>query len=204
MNSAYNIRSTRSAPLSADRFHLSDDQIDDHLIGDLAPEPAAHLAACSACTQRAAAAAAPFAAFESVSMAWSERRSATLPLPDLAAQRPLWQRHMTTAMAAFTFVLGFALINVNHEFASRSASVPATPYVQQAAATPHLIFPTPVFTHTASAHVDHPQAQIAADNQMLNAVDTELEASADSPSALGLEPVSAQAPRSSTTVSVQD
>jgi hypothetical protein len=194
MNSVHSIQ-------SAANLHLSDEQIDDHLIGDLAAEPAAHLAACAHCAQRASAAAAPIASFESVTMAWSERRSATLPIPELAAQRPLWQRHMTTAMAGFTFVLGFALINANHQFASTDL---APAHSTHQAATARVIFPSAVFTHTTGVHLDHPAAQITADNQMLKAVDTELEASADSPSALGLEPVSAEAPRSSTTVSVQD
>jgi hypothetical protein len=196
MNSAYNFRSIKSA-------HLSDDQIDDQLIGDLAPESAAHLAACTDCSQRVASAAAPITSFESVTMAWSERHSATLPLPDLSAQRPLWQRHMTTAMAAFTFVLGFALINANYQFSAR------TPNFQPAHENPapRVVFPTPVFAQTSSVHIAHPQAQISADNQMLKAVDMELEASAESPadssSALGLEPAAA-APRPAATVSVQD
>jgi len=195
MNSVHSIH-------TAANLHLSDDQIDDHLIGDLATEPAAHLAACAHCAQRASAAAAPIASFESVTMAWSERRSATLPVPELAAQRPLWQRHMTTAMAGFTFVLGFALINANHQFASTDLAPAQSTH---RAATARVNFPSPVFTQAAaSVHVDHPAAQISADNQMLEAVDTELDASADTPSDLGLEPVSTAAPGPLATVSVQD
>ena len=191
-----NVLQFRSTPSA---HHLSDDQLDDHLIGDLAPEPAAHLAACTHCTDRLAAAAAPIATFESVTMAWSERRSATLPLPDLSAVRPLWQRHMTTAMACFTFAIGFALINANHPFAPTD-----TQPISHEAATAHIAFPTPVFTHANGVHTAHPQAQLAADNQMLQAVDTELQPDADNPSALGLEPVSNNAAQPRSTVSVQD
>jgi hypothetical protein len=204
MNSTPDFRSIHTAL----DLHLSDDQIDDHLIGDLAAEPAAHLADCAHCIQRVATAAAPIASFESVTMAWSERRSATLPLPNLSAQRPLWQRHMSTAMAGFTFVFGFALINANHEFSFRTADVPPAVHSAREISTPRVIFPTPVFSQTASVHIPPPEAQIAADNQMLNAVDNELEASADtpadSPSALGLETVDTAAPRPLATVSVQD
>ena len=79
--------------------HLTPDQVDDHLIGDLAPAPAAHLAACSLCAERVALARSPLSSFQQVSTAWSERRSATLPIPVLDQQRPLLQRHMASASA---------------------------------------------------------------------------------------------------------
>jgi hypothetical protein len=198
MNSALQFRSTASAPFSDD--HLSDDQIDDQLIGDLAAEPAAHLATCSDCSHRVALAAAPITSFDSVTMAWSERRSATLPLPDLSGQKPLWQRHMSSAMACFTFVLGVALINANHEVAFKAAAL----HSAQPASTLQAVTPAPALTETASINIAPPEAQISADNLMLKAVDTELQPSAESPSALGLEPVSDPAPRPRTTVSVQD
>jgi hypothetical protein len=191
MNSALELRSTQSA-------HLSDDQIDDHLIGDLAAEPTAHLADCADCTLRVTQAAAPIASFDNVSMAWSERRSATLPLPGVAAQRPLWQRHMNSAMAGFTFVLGIALINADHQFAPNVDLQPA-PHNS----TLQAVAPAPALTGTARVTVPPAAAQVSADNQMLQAVDAETQPSADTPSALGLEPVSNTAPRPRPTVSAQ-
>ncbi len=59
--------------------HLTEDQIDDALMGDLTAEAAAHLEGCSTCAERLAEAKMPLASFKAVSTAWSERRSATLP-----------------------------------------------------------------------------------------------------------------------------
>jgi hypothetical protein len=200
MNSTLNFCSTQSAALLE---HLSDDQIDDHLIGDLASEPSAHLAECAHCCERVALAAAPIASFDSVTMAWSERRSATLPIPDLSAQRPLWQRHMTSAMACFTFVLGVALINADHQIASKTAQL--QPAHQNS--TFQAAVPAPVPTETASVTLAPqfapPDAQISTDNQMLKAVDDEIQPSLDSPSALGLEPVRSSAPQRLAVVSVR-
>ena len=99
--------------------HLTADQIDDHLIGDLAAAPAAHLAACSLCTDRVAAVANPIASFQHVATAWSERRSATLPIPVPTQQQPLWQRHTAWASACLTLAVGVALINASHQFSIR-------------------------------------------------------------------------------------
>ena len=171
--------------------HLSDDQLDDHLLGDLAAAPAAHLAACALCNESAALAAAPIASFQAVSIAWSERRSATMPLPVLTGHGPVWQRRMVVAMSAFAFAAGVALTNVSHKASVSTASAEAAPASTQTAplvetasndATPQLL----------SAGAD----RISADNRMLKAIDTELDASADSasPATLGLEAVSDRQP----------
>ena len=55
-------------------MHLTEDQIDDVLMGDLAATTAAHLAACEACKLRVAEFEAPIASFKAVSLAWSERQ----------------------------------------------------------------------------------------------------------------------------------
>jgi hypothetical protein len=185
--------------------HLSDDQIDDQLIGDLAAGPAAHLADCSVCTDRAAAATDPLASFQNVTMAWSERRSATLPIPDLSPQKPLWQRHMAWATVGFAFAIGIALTNASHQVAVKTAELQPTQQdstqqnpVQQAAT------PATVLTETASVTVAPREAQIFADNQLLKAIDDELDTSADSPAALGIEPASNPSGRPPTKISVQD
>jgi hypothetical protein len=184
-----------SASLFEGHAHLSDNQIDDQLIGDLAAEPAAHLATCPVCTERVAAAASPLTNFQSVTMAWSERRAATLPIPDFTRQQPFWQRHMAWVTACSIFAIGIALTNASHQAVIRTAELQP---MQQTAS------PSVLLTETASATVAPREAQVFADNQLLKAIDDDLDTSADSPATLGIEPVSAQPSRSPTPRSVQD
>ena len=192
--------------LTAD--HLTDDQIDDQLIGDLAPAPAAHLAACSLCADRVATAASPIADFQNVSTAWSERRSATLPIPVPVQQRPIWQRHMAWATASLSLAFGIAVINASHQFSLQtSAPQPAPVQTAQSFAAPQTIAPQtiaaqPALTETASIAAAPRATQIAADNHMLRAIDASFDSSSDSPAALGLIP--AAAPSAGPPASIQD
>jgi hypothetical protein len=216
----------RLAPGHLTADHLTADQIDDHLIGDLAPAPAAHLAACDLCAQRVATAASPLADFHSVSTAWSERRSATLPMPLPTPQRPVWQRYTSWATASLTLAFGMAFINATHQFSLRtvtpqpvptarslSAAQTATPQTAAAhaiaslaalhpAAHRILSSPAPAFTETASTAPLPQPTQISADNHMLRAIDASFAPSADSPAALGLMPDAA--PGSRPPASLQD
>ena len=194
-----------SAPARLTLQHLTPDQIDDHLIGDLAPAPAAHLAACTLCAERLAAARSPLSSFQQVSTAWSERRSATLPIP-IPSQRPSWQRHTAWATATLSMALGFAFINATHQFSILNTPQPAPitststqlPRVQQAVLTPKAT----ILTETASIAPPPRAAQISADNHMLRAIDASLDPSTDSPAALGLLP--AAAPNTGSLTSIQD
>jgi hypothetical protein len=155
--------------------HLTPDQIDDHLIGDLAPAAAAHLAACALCADRVAAEASPIASFRQVSAAWSERRSATLPIPVPTAQRPVWQRHAAWATASLSLAFGVAFINASHQFSFNTA-------------------PKPTPTRSVSVHQPAAEplaAEISTDNHMLSAIDASIDDSNDSPAALGLASVAA-------------
>jgi hypothetical protein len=184
--------------------HLTDDQLDDQLIGDLAPAPAAHLAACSLCADRVAAAASPIADFQNVSTAWSERRSATLPIPVPTQQRPIWQRHMAWATASLSLAFGIAFLNASHQF-SLQTSAPQSAPVQtaQSFVTPQTVAAQPpTLTETASIAPSPRAAQISADNHMLRAIDASFDPSADSPAALGLIP--AAAPSAGPPASIQD
>jgi hypothetical protein len=176
--------------------HLSDDQIDDHLIGDLATEPALHLAACSVCTERVAAALLPIANFDAATLAWSERRSATLPVPDLSGQRPVWQRQMAWVTASFALAIGIALSTVSRDI--QTAALQPAPRAFAPVSAPQL-----PLTETAAVASPAP-AQVSADNQMLKAINDELEASAETPADLGLDPGSIHPARSLATISVQD
>ncbi len=185
--------------------HLTPDQIDDHLIGDLAPTAAAHLSACTLCTHRVALARSPIASFQQVSTAWSERHSATLPIPIPAEQRTSWQRHTAWATATLSMALGFAFINATHQFSLLSTPAPVASY-QPAPAQQPAPAPKAAALTTASVapapHIAHVAARISADNHMLQVIDASLDPSSDSPAALGLAP--APAPSSGTLTSIQD
>ena len=149
-----------------DDLHLSDDQIDDALIGDLAAEHAAHLAVCDECQIRLTEAGAPIASFNAVSLAWSERRSSTLPLrPVPSTGAGAWLPRATwAATAAAVVAVGVAVPVVRHSIQGK-----ATPQSQQDAAQTLM---------AATGPVDNPIAareeQIARDNQMLENIDREL------------------------------
>jgi len=201
MNSHPDQLASIPAEFSADH-HLTPDQLDDHLIGDLAPAPAAHLAACPLCAERVALARSPISSFQQVSTAWSERRSATLPIP-IPTQRPSWQRHTAWATATLSMALGFAFINATHQFSVLNTPQPApatsarfTP-VQQPVGPKARLFP-----ETASLAPSPRATHISADNHMLRAIDASLDPSTDSPAALGLLP--AAAPNTGPLTSIQD
>ena len=200
MNSYPDLYVANAEPLSPDHLptdHLTAEQLDDQLIGDLAPAPAAHLAACSLCAERVATAASPLSDFQNVSTAWSERRSATLPIPVSTPQRPLWQRHMAWATASLSLAFGIAFINANHQFSLQTSAPQPAPvttaasFVAPQTIASHAPQP-PALAESASLAPAPRAAQIAADNHMLRAIDASFDPSADSPAALGLLPASAR------------
>jgi len=141
-------------------MHLTESQLDDYLIGDLAPEAQSHLDACKHCQALLAEAAAPLANFREVTLAWAERRSATLPL--VPAAKP----------SRATARLGWATA-----FAAALAIGVAVPVMHHAGVSSHPV----AATETASTE------QIARDNQMLSAIDNELNASTSSAATYGLQ-----------------
>ncbi len=170
--------------------HLSEDQINDHLIGDLGWPAAAHLAGCKLCESRVAVAVAPIEAFKAVTVAWSERRSATLPLhQSIASSARFHPRVAWSAMLAVALAVGVA-IPLAHQQRQESTQAHAD---SQAAA--------PMSNARNAGSGD----QIVRDNQMLRAIDRELDASVESQEALGLQPLgTATARKASPPPSVQD
>jgi hypothetical protein len=67
--------------------HLSEDDLDDFLLGLASSDAAGHVAACPACRQRIATFESQMAVFNQASRDWSEARSNTISR-DLAAHRP--------------------------------------------------------------------------------------------------------------------
>ena len=161
--------------------HLGPDELESVLIGDAAPESTAHLAACEPCKAALAELEAPLAGFRAVTLAWSERRSATMPLRDLEASQSraaaAWRKRFAlSAGLAAALAIGVA-VPVLHYEATPSDEAQSQPSAQAAATT-----------ETASAASEEsPQQQIARDNQMLRAIDQELSSSVESPAALGLQ-----------------
>ncbi len=165
-------------------LHLTDAQLDDHLIGDSNPEIQAHLASCELCATRLSSSISPIAGFDAASLAWGERRSATMPMQAFATRQLTWhQRLAWSASMTAAIAVGFAVpMATNQARLERSqALVPAT----------------------TVASVAPPDQQIDNDNRMLQAIDDQFSASQDAPAALGLVPASTSNPRS-TQSSLQD
>lgn len=193
MNSILNFRAEHLT-------HLSDEQIDDQLIGDLSPEAAAHLADCAACIRRVAEAEAPMSHFRAVATEWSHRRSATMP-QIVTAYKPRWAQRFAfgTATAAFLAV-AFAIPTIStlhtptHTRVSGAASPLAGQTVTQAAAVPQASVTeqrVAVRVRPVSQPVEDDKT-ISRDNQMLQAINVALSTPADSPASLGLETVSSE------------
>jgi hypothetical protein len=157
-------------------LHLTEDQLDDHLIGDLAAPAAAHLAACQLCSARVAAVASPIASFQSVSLAWSERVSAAAPMPELPSSRTLLERRLAWSFAVAACAVGLGLTGLR---------LPGNDH--------RIAAPAPAATAAIATHAATPTAaQLSSDNQLLRNIDRELDASAETPD-LGLVPVRATA-----------
>jgi anti-sigma factor RsiW len=182
--------------------HLNEAELDSCLIGDASAASATHLASCASCTAALAELEAPLASFRAVTLAWSERRSATLPLDNLAAARrraaSSWrQRVAVSAGLAAAMAVGIAVPLLQHPKASdtqTAQSTAAAPEVHPIAAVsiPPVVAAA---TETASAvPQESPAQQIRRDNQMLRAIDMELDSRAESPAALGLVPVTSVNP----------
>jgi hypothetical protein len=153
--------------------HLTEYELESVLIGDSAPASAAHLADCEPCRTALAEMEAPLAGFRAVTLAWSERRSATMPLRDLeAAQRRAasgWrQRFALSTGLAVALAVGVAIPVLRHT-------------------TPVETGQNPVAATDVAVSAS-PEEQISRDNLMLKAIDQELDSRAESPVSLGLQP----------------
>jgi hypothetical protein len=175
-------------------FHLTDTQLDDALLGDLSPAAAKHLATCAGCTERVAEVQAALGSFRAVSLAWGERRSATLPLQAAPTRPSVWtQRLSWTAAMSLALALAVAVpsgLQQGRQHATQEAFAGSFTATQGAA--------------SASDSVDSDENQISQDNLMLKAIDQEIAASSDSPSALGLQTADEPRGKRAGVVSLQD
>jgi hypothetical protein len=158
--------------------HLTDDQIDDLLIGDAAADSVAHMESCSHCAVRLAAAQSPIASFNAASLAWGQRRSATLPLQlrqsprgVLAGSRLRVAAAAVGTTAAAVFALALALPMLHHGSAAETAHQ-ANP--QAASAQTEAVAVADTLPAVAATQSQTSEDQIARDNRLLQAIDREL------------------------------
>lgn len=156
--------------------HLTEGQIDDALLGDLAAEASGHLAACALCQRQLIEARVPLESFKAVTLAWGERRSATMPvslqermLHDASGSR---RRAWGTAAVAVLAVMVALPFGMRHEMGVREqGSAQVTAQTAQ-----------PLQTEASSEQID-------SDNQMLYEIETELSSSRTSSEAMELQNV---------------
>jgi hypothetical protein len=161
--------------------HLTEDELELVLIGDAAPASMAHLSACVPCKTALAEMETPLAGFRAVTLAWSERRSATLPLNSLQEAR---RRAATGRRQRFALGAGVTAV------LALSVAIPLLHHPIRTDATLNRPEPAVTVTETASASSQESpeeQMQIQRDNQMLKAIDQELNSGSVSPTTLGLQ-----------------
>ena len=144
-------KQTNTSPLMQ---HLSEDQINDALIGELSDEVRLHLAACALCQAEAEPFQATLVSFNQATAAWSEAKSNTLNR-DLSDVRPAHRFTPATLWSCASALVVAAVIIFSSGHHHDSASAPAGLVADNSAAAR--------------------ENEIAADNAMLGAIDSELQ-----------------------------
>jgi hypothetical protein len=165
--------------------HLSDEQIDELLMGSLESAQAvglrSHAAACEACAAKLAQLEAPIASFKAVTLAWSERRSATLPVRP-AARRARWVIGVAWGSLAAAALLAAVIPvlrheqNVRVEQAYRNAIKTQGSQAATSASAPLQPANSAAAQNDSATDVPENTQEIASDNQLLAMVDEELNA----------------------------
>lgn len=140
--------------------HLSEEALNDVLIGLGSPESEQHVAACAECRAQLQIFATEMQLFNQTSLAWSEARSATLGAIELPKKRPAIYAEVGVALAAaLLLAIGLPIWMHTHGPAK---------HPEQAA--------------TAAAMGQQDSAdQIAQDNELMRSVDMALSSSEESP-----------------------
>jgi hypothetical protein len=178
--------------------HLSEREIDSVLIGAPAAETTTHLSECGHCRQRVAEARVPITRFKAVTLSWSERQSATLPLRSSAAGTMTWKRRAALAATATTVLLiGLAIpltkgeLQLAPEAAGHRSSTAEVATVSAPALSATMKQGSAAPEDGATDIADNEQdEQIARDNQMLQNINQALDNPVESPAdAYSLQPV---------------
>ncbi len=149
--------------------HLTQDELDELLMGVASPELRAHCATCTRCSDRETALSESIQFYSQASLAWSEARSNTFTR-DLSGHRPA-RRITASAARSVAATLIFGLV------ASLSAGTHLWPV--------HFAGPALQAGSTTRAFAPDARAQqIARDNAMLEAIDAELTEPESTPPAL--------------------
>ena len=142
--------------------HLTEEALDDLLIGLASVESEAHLAECAACRTKVQAFGAHLKAFNHASMAWSQSRAEALPAIRPAASvkvKSIW-----TALAPLEWAAAAAVLLL--------LALPVWNRNQ---------LPVPVSSAVATPAAGDTEAQIAEDNDLLKSVDAALSTNDASP-----------------------
>lgn len=143
--------------------HLSEDELDEVLLGIASPEVSAHLADCPPCTVRftifQTELRAQMAAFNQASLAWSEARSNTISrdIRQHKATPRLTLPALWSAAAALILAATFAL----------HTSFQHTAGLLDAANS------SAINSSTEAVHPQHDQHELASDNAMMAAIESE-------------------------------
>jgi len=179
--------------------HLTEDQIDELLMGSLEAGVAAqmreHAESCEACATRLAEIETPIASFKAVTLAWSERHSATMPVRPARRAGARWSMGFAWGAVAAAVLLAAVIPVLRHEQNARvqnaylhAIKLPSTN--QQTGTT--AVEPV----NSASAKNDSAQddstrtdvqenaQEIASDNRLLAMVDEELNAPIPAPGSI--------------------
>ena len=135
--------------------HLTDEQLTDYLSGASLPAIDDHLAACGVCRQEIASMRSSFQVFHHASMEWSERMQNA---PSVRRAAPSWNWAAVWAVACVAVIAAVLLFGV--------LSRPMKTGVRNAA---------------SAASSDSDTAELSRDNQLLAAIDKELDSADLSP-----------------------
>jgi hypothetical protein len=161
------MRANNSAASHLFVSHLSEDDLDEILLGIAPPESSAHLTACHLCTERFATfqteLRAQMASFNQASLAWSEARSNTISR-DLTKHKSTPRLTLPAVWSATAAMVLAATLALHVSLDRRSASLEASN--STASQT--------ISGSTDAIHPEHDQHELAADNAMLAAIDSEM------------------------------
>ena len=138
--------------------HLSEEAMNDVLIGLGSPESEAHLAACPACRTQIEVFRSEMQLFNQTSLAWSQTRSAAIPGPAISQKERIRLFVPVGLALAAALLMAIGLLVWNHN-----------PGANQK----YAVAPTP-------SQQDY-EAQIASDNELMRSVDMALNAGEESP-----------------------